>query len=56
MPARTISAMYAASFSPRPRSPAASGVIMLFACRLAKCGPPNGTPSVMCGKIADRLY
>ena len=48
MPARTISAMYAPSLSPKPSVAAANGVMSELYVTLMTAGPPNGTPSVMC--------
>ena len=44
IPARTISAMYAPSFSPSASIPATNGVITELALKCAKVGP-NGIPS-----------
>ena len=49
MPARTISAMYAASLRPRPRIAAMNGVITVFVSPLAKSGP-NGMPRLISGR------
>src|SRR5947199_20405 len=49
IPARTISAMYAASFSPRPRMAATNGVITEFELKLKNSGPPNGIPIEITG-------
>ena len=49
MPARTISAMYAASLSARPRNAAIVGVISWLASSAVASGPPNGIPIGMLG-------
>ncbi len=55
MPARTISAMYAASFKPRPRVAARNGLIswLVPACKLSEV---PGMPIPMWGRTMFRLY
>ena len=49
IPARTISAMYAASLSASPSVAAANGVISVLASACISTGPPNGIPSESVG-------
>ncbi|MDG6898822.1 MAG: hypothetical protein JRN24_03685, partial [Nitrososphaerota archaeon] len=44
IPARTISAMYAPSFSPSASIAAMNGVMTVFALKWVNCGP-NGIPT-----------
>jgi hypothetical protein len=48
MPARTISAMYAASLSESPMTAATKNVITSVVWKLANSGP-NGIPNPSCG-------
>ncbi len=55
IPARMISAMYAASFSPRPSVAASSGVMIELVLPEMNDGP-NGMPIERRGSSAARLY
>jgi hypothetical protein len=55
MPPRTISAMYAASFSPSPSSAATNTVISMLVPTVTNCGP-NGMPSDSVGYSAARKF